>query len=493
MVSPERGTYICFGCGEKGDVFYFVQKMEGIDFSAALQQLAEKAGVTLQRRNKKSPEQKSKEERLREVCDAATLFFEAERAKRKDVSNYSTARGVKAETALSWRLGYAPPAWEALSQHLCSVGYSKDEVVEAGLAVFSQKKPGEIFDRFRGRVMFPIFDVGGRVIAFSGRFFEPVVGGRQGEEPAKYINSPETAIFKKSRTLYGLDRARGAIRKADCTLLVEGQFDLLMSHQSGLSFSVALSGTALTQEHLSLIGRLSKRLVLALDADAAGVRSGLRSAHLAILSGFDVKIPSFPQGRDPADLARENPELLKAAIRTSHSAVEFFLNTLQFSARDDRGYKKVVELQVLPLIAAMESKIDQEHFIAIVARALGIPEAAVRSEVAKCVFHSPHPPMDSSKIQAAGGESSLTPLERKIGMLLFYFTEGSPPQQRLEALLGATVLQGHREKLASLAEELRFRFEREVGEHTDEMTVAADLLSDVERMVERERLKTQFL
>src|SRR3989344_7719194 len=282
-VNPERGTYKCFGCGEGGDVFSFVEKLDGIDFKTALKQLAEKAGVTLTRGSTswKKPEEKEKEERLREVAHAATLFFEAELKKRKDVQDYLATRGIQEETSATWRLGYAPASWEELSKHLLSVGFSKDEVVEAGFAVKSDKRPNEIFDRFRGRIIFPLFALGGETIAVSGRFFEKVPGQTGDTEPAKYVNSPETLIFKKSRTLYGLDRARAAIRKADCILLVEGQFDLVLAHQSGLPFAVALSGTALTPEHLSLLGRLSQRLVLVLDADQAGIRAGLKSAHMA--------------------------------------------------------------------------------------------------------------------------------------------------------------------------------------------------------------------
>jgi DNA primase len=186
------------------------------------------------------------------------------------VQEYLKTRGVHEDTVAAWRLGYAPAEWESLSKYLVSAGFKKDDIVDAGFALKSEKKPGEIFDRFRGRIMFPILDLSGKPIAVSGRFFEKVSGAKDDIEPAKYVNSPETALFKKSRVLYGLDRARTHIRKLDCILLVEGQFDLILAHQSGLPFAVALSGTALTPEHLSILGRLSKRLVLALDADQAG-------------------------------------------------------------------------------------------------------------------------------------------------------------------------------------------------------------------------------
>lgn len=478
-VSPERGTYICFGCGEKGDVFSFVQKIEGLDFPTALKQLAEKAGVKLEKRFIPKQENKDKEARLREVCEEAAKFFESILQKRKDIKDYLKARGVKDETIALWRLGYAPAAWEELAQYLVTKGFSKSEIVEAGLAIKSEKKTGEVYDRFRGRIMFPMADAGGAVVAFSGRFFEKVQGSKEEGEPAKYVNSPETALFKKSRILYGFDKAKSSIRKADCMLLVEGQFDLILAHQSGLPFTVALSGTALTPEHLSLLSRLSKRLVLALDADAAGVRAGLKSAHMAIAAGFDVKVPTFPRGLDPADVARENPELLKAAVRTSKTAVEFFLEALRVAARDERAYKKIVEAEILPLIAAMGSSIEQEHFINIVAGRLGVSEGAVRGEVGKVRITRSVP---------SGGETSpakevvvpLSQLERVAGMLIFYFEKDEGVQTRLRELLGHERIAKLTEELLPHAEMLRFKFESEVGEHAQESAIAGDLFNQLE-------------
>lgn len=493
MVSPERGTYMCFGCGEKGDVFSFIQKMDGIDFATALKQLAEKAGVTLSKQpRQKAPEEKEKEEKLYEVCEAAVAFFETELGKRSDVVGYLKTRGVSEESIKLWRLGYAPATWDTLSKHLQQTGFGNSDIVEAGFAVRSEKRPGEIFDRFRGRIIFPIFDANGQPVAVSGRFFEQVVGAKQEGEPAKYVNSPETLLFKKSRTLYGFDKARAAIRKADCVLLVEGQFDLVLSHQSNLPFAVALSGTALTPEHLSALGRLSKRLVLALDADQAGIRAGLKSALMAIQAGFDVKIPTFPEGKDPADLARENPELLKAAVRTSVTAVEFFIEALRPEARDARSYQKLIELQVLPLVGAIGSAIEREHFIRLIAQKLGVPDAAVRAEVDK------RPTPASPDVHQKEGQlvsdplAEVTPLEKKAAMLLFRFGKDSQTYSRLEGLLGAEKLESLRQGLEPMAEALRFRFDAEVGEQGEEV-IAKDMLEGLEREVTRERFKMKFL
>src|SRR3989344_5710098 len=490
-VSPERGTYKCFGCGEGGDVFSFLQKMDGTDFPTVLKQLAEKAGVKLTPRSgahTATPEQKEHDERLYEVCEAATAFFEQKLKERKEVQDYLKTRGVHDETVAGWRLGYAPSEWESLSKHLMSVGFKKEDIVDAGFAIKSERKPGEIFDRFRGRIIFPIFDLSGKPIAVSGRFFEKVPGAKSDDEPAKYVNSPETVLFKKFRVLYGLDSARPHIRKLDCILLVEGQFDLILSHQSGLPFAVALSGTALTVEHLSILGKLSKRLVLALDADDAGLRSVLKSAHMALVAGFDVKVPVFPEGKDPADIARENPELLKAAIRTSKTSVEFFLDALRPGARDARAYAKTVEAAVLPLVAAVHSSIEQDQYIRLVSSRLGVSEAAVLAEIRK-VKDSPHE-IGEAAISRGLPEIMLTPLEKKAGMLLFGHAAS---KGKLEELLGAEYLGELESKLLPHAEDLRFRFDTEVGEHSSEEQITADILGDIERAVAKERFKMKFL
>jgi len=489
FVSPERGTYICFGCGEKGDAFSFVQKIDGSDFPTVLAQLAERAGVTLERRAPESKKDKQKEEHLREVCEEAVKFFEAKLKGRKDVLEYLHKRGAEPITEAAWRLGYAPAAWEELSKHLIANGFSKDHIVEAGFAIRSEKKSGEIFDRFRGRIIFPIMDAAGRVVAVSGRYFEKVPGSRDEVDPAKYVNSPETLLFKKSRILYGFDRAKQAIRKADCILLVEGQFDLILAHQSGLPFTVALSGTALTEEHLSLLGRFSKRLVLALDADQAGMRSGLKSTLMAFREGFEVKVPTFPEGKDPADLACENPELLKAAVRSSKTAIEFFLDTLRVGARDDRAYERAVEAQVLPLVGALHSRIEQARFVSLVAARLKVPEDAVMAEVSK--RPSITEPREEAAQQGTQAMPELSAFERAVGMLLYHFSGGEkdgPMHKRLIEMVGAERIQAMEEMLAPQAEALRFAFDSECDASEKEAEVVGDLLRRVEEHTVGEEL-----
>jgi DNA primase len=228
-------------------------------------------------------------------------------------------------------------------------------------------------------------------------------------------------------------------------------------------------------------------LVLALDADQAGIRAGLKSAHMALAAGFDVKVPTFPDGKDPADVARENPELLKAAIRTSKPAIEFFLDALRPMARDERAYAKVVEASVLPLIAAVASSIEQDQYIRLVAGRLGVSETAVRAEVAKKPAMAAEP--DSPEVHQKSAESGLTPLDKKAGMLLYGWRAG---KEKLAELLGAEKVGELEERLSAMAEDLRFRFDQEVGEHTSESAIAEDMLGDLKRQVEKERFKMKF-
>ena len=228
--------------------------------------------------------------------------------------------------------------------------------------------------------------------------------------------------------------------------------------------------------------------MLALDADQAGVRSGLKSAHMALTAGFEVKVPSFPEGKDPADLARENPELLKAAVRTSKSAIEFFLDALRPGAKDSRAYTKIVEAAVLPLVAATQSAIEQEQHLRLIANRLGVSEQAVRVELHK----RPMPVLEelSPQVHTVSVESGLSPLQKKVGMLLFGWEVG---KERLGTLFSEQEIAGYERELQPHAEDLRFRFDAEVGEHTDEETVARDILGELEKQVHKERFKMKFL
>jgi DNA primase len=268
----------------------------------------------------------------------------------------------------------APHDWRVLVDHLSRAGFSDKELLAAGLA---KDGPKGIYDTFRARVMFPIADSSGRVIAFSGRTLES-------DAPiAKYLNSPETALFSKSKVLYGLDRAKKTIRLSDQAVLVEGQMDLLMAHQAGTQNAVASSGTALTRDHLELIGRLTRRLVLAFDADGAGVSAALRSATMALSMGFEVRVAGLPPGEDPASLIISRPDVWHAAIKDALPLIDFYLARVMSGKADLRVRGRLIAKDVLPYVAVLDSSIEQSHYIKKISDILGVREESAWEDLAK--------------------------------------------------------------------------------------------------------------
>lgn len=379
-VSPDRGTYYCFSSGQGGDHFNFVQKMEGVDFKGALKILADKAGIQLVPMTAQGKEARDARDRLFEVmARAETLYADHLRAG-KDVPGsayaYALSRGLNEDTINTWNLGYAPDGWRTILEALEVEGYSQVELIAAGLIKEADERKGTVYDRFRNRLMFPIRDSAGRTVAFTGRALSP-------DDQAKYLNSPETALYKKSEILFGMDKAKEAIRQRGFVLLAEGQMDVLMLHQIGFMNTVALSGTAFTPNHLSLIKRYADNLMLALDADRAGVAASMKNAIAALKAGMRVKAVRLPKGKDPADLAVEDPKGLTKRVADSEPVVDFFLSVLAEDVGDAHHLVLAVEKTVLPLIQAMQSPMEQEHFVGVTARALGSTPDAVRAALAR--------------------------------------------------------------------------------------------------------------
>ncbi len=381
MISPARQTYHCFGCGVGGDMFTFIQEIEGLDFKGALKLLADKAGVEI---TYEPREDRDEKDELYALMEAATVFFEKQFADHTAAQKYMDERGVTQKTRTAFRIGFAPDAWDALLTHLRAQGFSDARIEAAGLSKRGERA-NRYYDRFRSRIMFPIADSAGRVVAFSGRIFssEQQKSTKGEGEVAKYINSPETPLYHKSRLLYGYDRARQSIRKLDFAILVEGQMDLLATHQAGYTNTVALSGTALTPEHITLLSRMSHNLVIALDADDAGVASAGKSARAALRAGFDVKIAELPEGSDPADiLAAGDADVWRDVIKNAGHVIEFLLARYRRRAADERAFKRAVEKHVLPFLADITSEIDKTHFIQLVAARLKVSEEVVRTALA---------------------------------------------------------------------------------------------------------------
>lgn len=380
-VSPARNTYYCFGCGAKGDIFSFVEAFEGVDFRGALKVLAERAGVEITEENKAVRDER---DRSLTLLDMAMKYYEEMLEQTPDVVTYLVQRGANMKTLEKFHVGFAPLDWHGVESYLRKKGFKEQEMLESGLVI---QGPKGTYDRFRSRIMFPIGDMSGRIIAFSGRIFE--MGGKQTTiTEAKYINSPETSLFSKSHVLYGFDKAKLPIRKWNFSIVVEGQMDLLMSHQAGYGNTVAPSGTVLAGEQLSLIKRLSPNVVLAFDADVAGLKATERSAHLALSMGMDVKVALLPKGSDPADLIRENVLDWKEAIKNAKHVVEFYLDVLAGESKDARAFRRDVGRVVLPFVKRIPNKIDQSHFVTRIASRLNIEVESVREELARLRFET---------------------------------------------------------------------------------------------------------
>lgn len=373
FVSPDRGTFFCFSSGQGGDMFTFVQKMEGVDFTGSLKILAEKAGIEITRERTVD---RSRLDKLREALARAEQLFVEALEPTGEAYKYALSRGLTPESIKTWNIGLAPDAWRTVLERLNAEGFSVAELAAAGLIKEADGKSGTWYDRFRNRLMFPIKDPAGRTVAFTGRALSP-------DEQAKYLNSPETELYKKHEVLFGMEKAKDAIRTRGFAVLVEGQMDLLMLHQIGFQNTIALSGTALSKEHLTLIKRYADNLMLALDADRAGLAASMKNAIAALRSGMRVKAVRMPEGKDPADLASEDPEGFKKRVAEAEPVVEFFLSVLAASETDPHRLILAAERTVLPLIQAFQSPMEQEHFIAVTARSLGIAPDAVRASLSR--------------------------------------------------------------------------------------------------------------
>ncbi|MES2135360.1 MAG: CHC2 zinc finger domain-containing protein [Patescibacteria group bacterium] len=399
FVSPDRGLYHCFSSGKGGDMFTFLQEMEGVDFRGSLKMLAEKAGVPLE---DEKPGERDLRERLYSVLETANGFFSATLKEKPDAFTYLTKRGLTEETISSWSLGYASNAWHSLRDFLLEKNFDDALLERAGLVKQQESSESRVpspeltqnselgtqnssvplartYDRFRGRIMFPIKDISGRVIGFSGRIFED----DEKHPQAKYLNSPETPVFDKSRALYGLDRARDGIRELGAALLVEGQLDLLMAHQAGYRNALATSGTAFTLPHAEIIKRYTGNLLIAYDGDRAGISAAGRAAGIALQIGLDVKIVKLPPEKDPADMLLENKESFRVAVKGALHVVDFYLAHIADAKYDARTFRLEVSRTVLPYVAMIPHKIDQAHFIKRVAEVLQVGEDAVIAELKK--------------------------------------------------------------------------------------------------------------
>lgn len=447
FVSRTRQSWRCFGCNEGGDHFTFVQKIEGMEFREALILLAQKAGVTVPEFDMK---QSGERHRLHEVNLLAAKFFQtalqtlpqAEHARA-----YIAKRGVDDLTSDLFKIGYAPESWQALSDALLKKDVTADELIRAGLALKRERGDG-IYDRFRDRLMFPIADVQGNIVGFTGRILKEDV------KEAKYVNTPETAVYRKSGVLYALEKAKGEIRRADLAVLVEGNMDAVSSHQFGISNVVACSGTALTAEQLHLLKRFTTNLAIAFDADSAGRTATVRGLDLARSQDFSIKIITLPPGagKDPDEAVRKDPQIWKDAIASAVGIMDW-LYVQAFShekkLHEPEGKKRIAQ-ELLPEIRRIQDPIERDGWIRRLAQDLGVGEASLREAIQRSVQSDRKPlggPAQSIQAQKTQAVPRPDPL----------IDQDKPSHEREQHILASAV--AHLSIFKRLSEELAWKAE----------------------------------
>jgi DNA primase len=384
-VSPERKSFHCFGCQNHGDIFTFVEKIENIPFFDALKILADRAGVQL------LDSQKSKEDsRLITLLKDATDHFENNLKSSPEAMHYLIDRGLTEETIKTFHIGYAKNEWRDLFIFLVSRGYTPEEIEQSGLSIKAQDDFGNTkgwYDRFRGRIMFPIRNVSGATVGYSGRILPSLVDPTVAQ--GKYVNTPETSLYHKSKILFGYDTAKKKMSEVKSVVVVEGQMDLCMSYQAGVHHTVAVSGTAFTDEHIHIIKRFCDTVILSFDTDAAGQNALKKTALLCLLGGLDVYVVGDIGTKDPADLIKDNPNIWLQAVEKKRHVVEVMLGRALAISTDEREQNKTIVSEVLPFIRAIQSPVDRAHFIRLVSGKAHIPEATLTEELTRGILTTP--------------------------------------------------------------------------------------------------------
>lgn len=390
-ISPSRQIWHCFGCSKGGDQFTFVQEIEGADFPEALRILAQRAGIELEQFDRSVNDAKA---RLLAVAELAAKFFAKQLWESKagqPVQQYLQGRGLRPETIKNFRLGYAPESWEGLSAFLRGRGYREQEIADAGLSIKRDSFRGGFYDRFRSRIMFPIADLHGQIVGFTGRVF----GDKALADIAKYVNTPQTLLYDKSRILYGLDRARLSIRQKDRCVVVEGNMDVIMSHQAGAVNVVASSGTALTDQHLKIVKRYTTNLDLCFDQDAAGRQAMERGIALALQQKFNLNVITIDDQdcKDPADYVQKFGDQWQEQLNSPQPIFAFYIqNALKtFDASSGTGKKMITE-KILPLLKDIPNRVEQSHWLAELAMHLKVKDDLLWEEMNKIAGAAPLAP-----------------------------------------------------------------------------------------------------
>lgn len=401
MVSPEKQIWHDFSSGKGGDMFTIVMELEGVDFKGAMEILAKKAGVDLSQYQRSGDSGRSKQKaRLSEALELAAKFYQAHFSKNKDAFEYILKkRGYSKETALTFRIGYAPNNGRALVDFLHSKKFSENEMKQAGLV---SQRGSHTNDMFRGRIMIPLQDARGQVIGFTARLLK--------DEPnaPKYINTPQTILYDKSRHVFGLHLAKEAIRKAKFAVAVEGNLDVIASHQAGVTNVVASAGTAMTEQHLKELMRFTDDIRIAFDQDAAGLNAMERIIPIASKVGASLSIITVPEGKDPDELIKQNKEAWEQAIDNYDYAIDWLMKQYENKLDVSSGAgKRAFTDTVLPIVAQLNDSVEKDHYLGVIAEKIGVSKEALDSKLRNATTRKHRvKPHNVEKVSAAEAEAT---------------------------------------------------------------------------------------
>lgn len=491
IVSSERQIFKCFGCSEGGDVFGWLMKREGMEFGEALRFLAQKAGVEL-KDFRPSGDQKIKE-RLLEVNHLASEFYHyllTEHRLGKRGLEYLLKRGITKDSIRLFKLGYSVNQWQGLTDYLTKKkGYKLSELEQAGLAI--KGNGGRYYDRFRGRITFPLFDHRGRVVGFAGRVLDPEA------KEAKYVNSPETILYHKSLILYGLEITKEAIKKANRAIVVEGELDAISSYQAGVKNVVAIKGSALTEGQIELLKRFCESVSLALDSDSAGEAASRRGIELAEKLGLNVRIIRVKSGKDPDECAQKSARLWKDSVKEAVAVYDFLIETgvKQYGVKTVEGKRKLSQ-EMAGVLAKVDNEVIKAFYIKKLAKVLEVEEEAVRMEVEKV---GKVETVEPSFAKATEGQSK-TRQERLEEYLLALILQADKEMKKFTSLVkpedwSETVIKKILEQLQQwFKKDKEWGINKFVKSLTEELTAQVDAayLLDLGRLTEdRDRLERE--
>ena len=379
VVSPERQIWHCFGaCSEGGDIFGFLMKMENLDFSEAVRELAKRAGVKLtQFRPKKGEKRKQIWYETNHLTGEFYHYLLTDHPAGKKARDYILGRGISKESLKLFKIGFSSNSWSDLQKFLIDKKkYLRTDLENTGLIIRSDS--GQFYDRFRSRIMFPLKDHRGNICGFSGRIL------LQDVKEAKYINTPETPLYHKSDLLYGLFEAKETIKKKDQVILVEGELDVISSYQVGVKNVVAIKGSALTENQVKLLGRFTKNIILALDQDAAGDQAARRGIEIADKEEMNIKVVELKKGKDPDEIAQKNPGLWKKLIKEAVPVYDYFIDSAfnRFNGDIIEGKRKISQ-EIIPILSKISNEIIQAHYSRLLAERLKVPEESILEEIEK--------------------------------------------------------------------------------------------------------------